>query len=202
MGNLQTIKRSELVENKAEGLNFHGFMINSMINGNKTHTCRKYKLYGARGKDRFYPGRIMYARETAYIHPETKEIQYAANFDIALKDVAALKAKGFQPINTIYMRRSLARLAIRISDVSVKKVQDLTHEERLAEGIAVKMIDGFNNYLDYEMHFYKYSAKTLGNHKASLLSFKSLWCKVNNLDSWDDNQPVWSLYFEPLIIID
>jgi hypothetical protein len=202
MTELDTIKKSKLVELKAEGLNFHGFMINSILEGTKTHTCRKQPCNSNRNyKNRFYEGRLMYARETVYYHPETKQVEYAANFHIPWNDANALRKRGFIGVKTIYMRRELARIALILTDVYEKKVLDLTHQERIDEGIGVKNIDGYNNYFDYELHFFKYSEKTMSKEKASLMSFRSLWIKVNGIDSWKQNVPVYSMYFKPYIII-
>lgn len=198
---LKTISRAELVEQKASGINMTSIMVNALFDGIKTHTCRK-SLPDAI-KSQYNVGAHYYVRETALYQPETKDVVYAADLnpsDLSLRK--ELKQKGYVNKSSYYIPREFARIAILIKSASLINLHKLTHKERIDEGLLKKEIDGRIQYFDYGLHFYMYDTTKIPPAEASYYSFKSLWIKVHNATSWNENPIVSSIYFEPKLIID
>lgn len=80
---------------------------------------------------------------------------------------------GWKP--SIHMPRWASRLTLEITGVRVERLQDITHHDALAEGVAydVSKEDG-----------------------APLPRFKKLWHEINGSESWAANPWVWVVSFK------
>ena len=89
---------------------------------------------------------------------------------------------------SIFMNRQASRTQLRITDIRVERLQDISGKDAKAEGLLSKYIptDGFT--------WYGHDGKnwTLGAKNA----FKTLWQSINGADSWDSNPFVWVVEFE------
>lgn len=79
---------------------------------------------------------------------------------------AAAKAGNF--VTPLFMPRWASRITLEITDVRVQKIQDVSDEDCIAEGVGPR------------------SAKAL---------FRGLWTTINGLDSWEANPFVWCISF-------
>jgi hypothetical protein len=198
---IQTIKREELMSgNCAGGMNFTAPMVNAMFDGTKTHTCRKADDMVDDHKS-YLPGAIYYVRETVLYKPGSEEKVYIADLEDLQKEKTEFKKQGFVNKQSFFFPKDFARLAIRITTKGVKRLHDLTHEERIAEGIRWKLIGFDICYYDYVMHIYKFNTKFMEEEKASFECFKSLWVKIHDMIFWDENPLIYSLFYEPLLIL-
>jgi hypothetical protein len=196
----QEITRDELIRVHAPGINFTAMMVNAMLDGIKSHTSRKAMRNGD-SKNPYPVGKLMFVRETVIFNPETKEKLYIADLDAPGLIPEKYKGKSFSKKASFFVPRDVARIAIRVTQSELKPLQKLTHEERIAEGLLIKEIDSCLHYFDYDMHFYKFNLKKMGEAEASFNSFKSLWIKIHGRPVWDENPNIWSLYYEPLLIV-
>lgn len=101
---------------------------------------------------------------------------------------------------SIHMPRTASRITLLITDIRVERLQDITEEDAIAEGI-----DVFNNpCAAFGSHgkYYDYSQKHRTHTVADKLlntakeSYKTLWESINGKGSWDANPFVWVIKFE------
>jgi len=92
------------------------------------------------------------------------------------------------------MPKAAARIWLQVEEIRVERLQDITEESAIAEGI-----------IDYEDGTYKnyFTQKGLREQDGvdcilAKGSFQSLWCSINGLESWDANPWVWVVKFKVL----
>jgi hypothetical protein len=90
---------------------------------------------------------------------------------------------------SIHMPKAAARIFLRITDIRVERLQDISEEDAIAEGIgnAENGRMGYKDYLDSDSA--TFHAKQ---------SFESLWQSINGAESWDENPWVWVITFESI----
>lgn len=91
---------------------------------------------------------------------------------------------------SIHMPKSVCRIFLRVTDVRIERLHDISDQDAVDEGIksifrALHHEIRYADYLDPE--------STWGSPR---LSFLSLWAKINGQQSWDDNPWVWVVSFE------
>lgn len=91
----------------------------------------------------------------------------------------------------IYMPKELSRLTLEITDVRVERLQDISEEDAIAEGI--QLLSGYDKpaYQDYTgADYMTYNARK---------SFNTLWDSINGKDeakNWQANPWVWVIEFK------
>jgi hypothetical protein len=91
--------------------------------------------------------------------------------------------------SSIHMPKAACRIWLKITNVRVERLQDISEEDAAAEGIEVLNIPAWKNYIDS----FDYCEKA---HE----SFKTLWKSNNSEESWNDNPWVWVIEFERINI--
>lgn len=196
---------------------FNTEMVRAILDGRKSCTRRNVKpqptaRYGAQCiKPPYQLGDILYVRETwqcwrAHRYEATADIRFrAGGDDVKLKfangntdsinrlDYDAFVHKWFshncewKP--SLFMPKEAARIWLKVTDVRVERLQDITVDGCHREGINIEtsaVTDG----------------ETLNrNHDFSLEKFETLWdstVKKSDLDryGWDANPYVWVIEFE------
>jgi hypothetical protein len=79
-------------------------------------------------------------------------------------------------ISPIHMPRWASRITLEITEVRVQRLQDISDEDALAEGIYPTMT---GLYLT-----------------SAVAAYETLWESINGSDSWADNPWVWALTFK------
>jgi len=79
---------------------------------------------------------------------------------------------------SIHMPRKAARIFLKVTDVRVERLQDITDKDAKAEGIKYPVVDSFNNILD----------------NGYRLAFSDIWNKLYK--NWEENPWVWVVEFE------
>lgn len=118
------------------------------------------------------PGDVLWVRET--FQQDGEDYLYKANCDI--------NVVGWKP--SIHMPKSAARIWLRIANVRVERLQDISREDARAEGIEPINNTQFINYVD---------GTTTYNERTS---FYSLWESINGKESLSSNPWVWVIEFE------
>jgi len=93
------------------------------------------------------------------------------------RDLDVLKEKGFK--SSIHMPREFSRVTLEITDVCVERVQDITYQDILAEGL------GEPPFVD--------------EHEA-VIAWMELWDSINAKRGlgWNENPWVWVISFRPI----
>jgi len=115
------------------------------------------------------PGDLLYVRENMY-EDSAGSISFAAYS----ADNCTSKIEWWKPTKhcpSIHQPRRASRMTLRITDVRVERVQDISPSDAVAEGIP----NG------------AYAVN-------SVESYRQLWNSINN--NWDDNPWVWVVEFE------
>ena len=98
---------------------------------------------------------------------------------------------------SLFMPKEACRIFLEIEDVKVERLQDITEEDAINEGIfdmyRGKGIIGnaYRNYLDKEGGYDSVADDAIH-------SFQTLWQKINGISSWDDNPFVWVNSFKSI----
>lgn len=124
-------------------------------------------------------GDVLWVRETYCKLYESLDLYY-------FKDDKSFDHKKAKWKPSIHMPKAACRLFLRIKDVRVERLQDITNEDALAEG--VKEIEKDEAYFDY--------MKGAGTYVRPIGSFFSLWRSINGEKSYDANPWVWVIEFE------
>jgi hypothetical protein len=90
------------------------------------------------------------------------------------------------------MPKDAARIWLRIKDVRVERLQDISEDDALAEGI-----DNLTwKDMAYPQNFFDYMDPVGPPLCSAFYSFMSLWDKINGEESTDSNPWVWVIEFE------
>lgn len=143
------------------------------------------------------PGDVLWVRETwSKIHYEGVDENPTYIFKA---DWTGDAVKGiWKP--SIHMPRVACRLRLEIVSITVERLQDITEEDAIKEGIepdplGPNSMDGGVVYPG--LRFYNY-ADVGYRYVKPLESFQSLWTKINGAESWNANPWVWRLSFRKL----
>lgn len=101
-----------------------------------------------------------------------------------------LKSCGHTWKPSIHMPYEAARIFLKVTDVRVERLQDISEEDAIAEGV--------ENYDDGYFKWYGKPPKgyAVASAKGAINSFYSLWISINGEQSWNDNPWVWVYTFE------
>lgn len=137
------------------------------------------------------PGDRLWVRESYRVmRPHgIDEVQYKA-------DWKPLPHDGWK--SSIHMPRWASRLTLEITDVRVERLQDITEEDALAEGIAE-----VGRCQKYVLHLPRYHWNPLepcdgDTYDAPSMAFSDLWDSINAKrgHGWDTNPFVWVVTFK------
>jgi hypothetical protein len=193
------MNREELLKN-AKPILFNTEMVQAILDGRKTVTRRKIDRDITNFCDvevdgtlldyqnchgdfinpinlcRYKVGDILYVRET-FNNTETDTVLYAADKDFI--DFYLFMESEIKWKPSIHMPKEAARIFLRVTNVRVERVQEITEEDAIAEGMSKTLVDGVVFI----------SAK--GN-------FHVLWDSLNIKRGygWDTNPWVWVIEFE------
>ena len=184
---------------------FNTDMVRAILDGRKTVTRRAVKfkpgqnpqwtgyipdgpvLYGSNNipasKSPYHPGDILYVRETWYKDPT--RYMYKANYSDTEKFFRDGKEVQIKWRPSIHMPKEAARLFLRVTDVRVERLQDITYEGCKAEG--------FDGVI--------FEDDTEGLPAIAINRFSRMWdstIKKKNIGlfDWDANPWVWVIGFE------
>ncbi len=208
-----------------KGLVFSEPMVKAWMEGRKTVTRRLIKKQPVSGFDEtflhtslvgsFYrPGETVYIKETWGIgefsdpHPidilnNTAPVRYKCGYERDGGEIVRWRSPRFMP-------EWAARSHALIKSVRPERIQEITEEEAVREGIERETAHGqdlgWKNYL-WHGHFGSYGT---GNKKSdawyhqystykdgnAIGSFSSLWELINGPGSWERNDWVWRIKLE------
>jgi len=105
-----------------------------------------------------------------------------------------LKENGINWKPSLFMPKEACRLWLKVINVRIEALQEISEEDAIKEGILCKWINLTTQTftaLDYRTNNmrFDFTAKD---------SYKSLWDKINGIDDWVKNPFVWVYEFEVL----
>lgn len=179
---------------------FSGPMVRAILDGRKTQTRRVIKGehtnvfwnsivvngYGGWTNEHGSPVRCPYGKPGDRLWVR-ETFSYRDYGDIGSHDLDKSErwywADGSQPTHgnwtrpkpSIHMPRWASRITLKITDMRVERLQDISHRDALAEGV------------DYDV------SKPDGS---PLQRFQQLWESLNGPESWIDNPWVWVVEFK------
>ena len=141
-------------------------------------------------------GDILWVRETWWHNRETwgdsEVFLYKADFPIDGYDhVDAYKWKP-----SIFMPKDACRLKLRVTDISVERLQCIDESEALAEGITSFTKDGVGFKFGLDGWNWSYRDKSPFMCSNAVLAYSELWESINGSGAWDKNPWVWVITFE------
>lgn len=110
------------------------------------------------------------------------------------KPLRILKGKnnkiGWYKRPSIFMPKAAARIFLKITDIRVELLQNITEEDAIHEGLSGENKKWRNYYRTPS------AANCISNFSNAKDSFQSLWNLINGPDSWNANPWVWVISFE------
>lgn len=97
---------------------------------------------------------------------------------------------------SIHMPKSACRIFLKIEDIRVERLQDISEADAIAEGIQ-PLLASTAQLIEYGQLYRDYLKKPeLFNEGLwPKNSYRSLWIKINGADSWQANPWIWCLSF-------
>lgn len=138
------------------------------------------------------PGDVLWVRETwcwdwkDILNPTEKYYFYRATTPYNYL------ATGEKWKPSIHMPKSACRIFLQVTDVRVERLQEITEDDAISEGVYDYQDGYFKNY------FTKKGLRESDGVECILAkgSFQSLWCSINGIKSWDANPLVWVIEFK------
>ncbi len=140
----------------------------------------------AQGQDLFidYPSWLYRADKTARHHgydkPGSELDTYAWAWDCV----------KWKP--SIFMPRDASRITLEITGIGCERLQDISDEDAIAEGIMPLLHEDGNTY------YANYGKEDIGTFLTPRESFRTLFTSINGQESWDLNPWVWVIEFKIL----
>jgi len=157
------------------------------FNGNGNHELYIPCPYGK-------PGDRLWVRETwqitYFLHPSDENYGYIYKASENGKDWQE-NTEEWKWKPSIHMPKAAARIWLEITDISVERLQDISKEDAIAEGIE-PVADGYKNYMP------KLSSTSQFCWPTAYHSFQSLWESINGAESWDRSPWLWVVKFKVL----
>lgn len=139
-------------------------------------------------KAKYEVGDILWVRETYAIKPTIDPEQdwttylYKASHELDGYDTK------WRP--SIFMPKDACRIRLQVTDIRVERLQDISEEDAIAEGIDKVADYGSTGYRLYTEPNAAYADID------AVSSYESLWESINGKGSWDKNPWVWVIAFK------
>ena len=145
------------------------------------------------------PGDRLWVRETCFINDyrEAKvPVDERANVDVVYRADPLPDWEGEESLITwrpsIYMPRWASRILLEVTDVRVERLQDISEQQALAEGVRL--------YTDHAECGDWYHVEGIETYSADpRKSFELLWTGINGAEPWPSNPWVWVVEFKRIV---
>lgn len=160
------------------------------------------------------PGDVLWVRETYYaygwwvkngktktgkqkrkfidftIEDKDGKYHYEDSMPSNIEDSRIYNKIGWYKRPSLFMPKEACRLFLKVKAVRVERLQDVSQQDAIAEGIKAT---GAKSQIN---RFYKNYLKIGYMDLKPIASFKSLWQSINGHESWQANPWVWVVEFE------
>ena len=133
------------------------------------------------------PGDVLWVRESySKDYFDFNGGNHAYKADWNKTDAEYVSEPKWKP--SIHMPKAACRLFLRITNVRVERLQNISEEDAIAEGIGKDNAGWWKDYTHPDSAGYMVAKN----------SFRSLWHSINGEQSWNDNPWVWVVEFEQI----
>lgn len=183
-------KEKEESSSRIRPILFSGEMVRAILEGRKTQTRRIVKM----PPQRFYKQGEKFEGESGREYKPyanvgdvfwVRETWQKVNDRYIFK--ADSIADNFKWKPSIFMPREAARIFLKVTNIRVQRLQDISEEDAVKEGIEYSNEFGYKLYTKQDF---------FSKHLSASDSFMSLWEKINGKGSWGVNPFVWVIEFE------
>ncbi len=183
---------------KEKPILFSTDMVEAILDGRKTMTRRIFKPNKQETYD--LPGdNILYVRERFEVETDGYVKFYANNREVK-HNTAYRELTKWKP--SIHMPKKDARIWLQEKEVRVERLQDISEEDAISEGIVYD--DFFGKYkcplCQFEGHYLSNTTFLCddGFYSTAKKAFAELWSSINGKESWYKNPYVLVITFEVL----
>lgn len=135
-------------------------------------------------------GDILWVRETFAI--KGNRVFYKAdNTDFENAGLKGLYDFTWKP--SIHMPYDVCRTWLRVESIAIQRLQDISDSDAVAEGI--EETKGSKYFKDQPKRWVRYDSED-DDTKSPISSFRTLWEKINGINSWNENPFVWVVKFK------
>ncbi len=134
-------------------------------------------------KPKYKVGDVLWVRETWNNSLNPNEYCYKADTD---NPIYLDKQWKWKP--SLFMPLDACRLFLKVTNVRIERLQDISNQDAINEGIEPKKIESVTFFKDYGYNNFI--------HRNPKSSFATLWFEVNGKESWEQNPFVWVIEFE------
>lgn len=147
-----------------------------------------------RASCKWQPGDLMWVRETwcRSLDEEGSFLYRATEPDAECED-----GDGSPWKPSIHMPKVAARIWDEVVSVRAERLQDITEEDAIAEGIEPDVTGICNGLYGTTYQGYYNYAKEGYRYVDALTSYRSLWESINGPGSWENNPLVWRIETKP-----
>lgn len=139
-------------------------------------------------------GTILWVRETFANSLNKGEFCYKSDTD---NPIYLDKNWKWKP--SLFMPKSACRIFLKITDIRVERLQDISEDDATKEGIELINHNCFKNYMQSkEWAYNNQNQNGFEMVEDPIGSFASLWSSINGEQSWNDNPWVWVISFEKI----
>ena len=186
---------------KTKPIIFSTLMVQRILEGNKSQTRRLIKPLPIIDNDsgcdslivnhaRYQIGDILWVRETwqhtkiLNLIPSDENYGYVYRAD----DQPWEDHEGWKWKPSIFMPKEAARIYLKVTDVRVERLQDISGGDAIKEGCIItnKPWEGWC----WEIDLYSTNSPSL--------AFSMVWKRINGKKSWEANPWVWAIEFQKL----
>jgi hypothetical protein len=150
------------------------------------------------------PGDVLWVREAftcvpASAYRMSEGVQQTVNPDDPYE--AAIYAAGWDRSipkwkPSIHMPRWASRITLRITDVRVERLNDISEANAKAEGIVQLEPPAHNGRRNFGVENMGPDVSPVCNQPTAGRAYRFLWERINGSGSWDANPWVWAVSFE------
>lgn len=144
-------------------------------------------------KSRYQVGDVLYVRETWAPESVKSDVRtltrYIYNAD------GSIPTDKWKPSR--FMPQAAARIFLKVTNVRCERLQDITEQDAIAEGIAELLQSSMQLAVNGRL-FRDYSKKIelFNDGLTAIQSYRTLWESINGKGSWNENPYVWVYEFE------
>jgi hypothetical protein len=217
LGALAPPIEEQLPEQKTRPILFSGPMVRAILENRKTQTRRIAKEFDSlKNIDKLLarfpnqegcpygkPSDRLWVRETcAILDRQTRQtaIWYRADCDPGPVNEVCTMPDGSRPPDglrwrpSIHMPRWASRITLEITDVRVERLQEISREDAIAEGI--ERVGGGGSCHPWRNYLLKPFAHPTSHCSSCQRSYMTLWESINGPGSWAANPWVWVVSFQ------
>lgn len=144
-------------------------------------------------RPKYKVGDVLYVRETfGVLHYEGVDTTPTYFYKADGGEIAQIKGI-WKP--SLFMPKEAARIFLKVTAVKAERLQDISEEDAIAEGIQPVQDFDSGNGLSGRQMYENYLPKGY-TEVLPIDSFQSLWQSINGPESWDENPWVWAYTFE------